>query len=267
MIDVLRNLTAPQQHELLGLLGAGDKPLPDDQDARARVVFDAIKKAFKGERQDAGVLIRQRLVEVSDDFRAVPDTDVCTDLELARAIFEFALKASEEIPDNEDLRAQYERFFRTRSQEESRELRESLARLTEVTGDQMPDGEAYEMRGSALVADELLSHLSDAVKRPPRKRRSQREPGAEAPRVAAALARSEATGLGPAKAGSSFAAPLSAVGGAVFMAGIGRFGHELGRVAGSDDRKTRQLRARRSRLVQNVVAFSTFVVAVCDAHR
>jgi hypothetical protein len=58
------------------------------------------------------------------------------------------------------------------------------------------------------------------------------------------------------------AVPLAALAGGLYMAG--RLKRDLVKTAAAEAEKTRANRARRSRLVQNVVALSVFVVAVAD---
>lgn len=271
MIAVIRALPAAEQRDLIALLDPARRldSVPDDDLFPTLLVV--LRRAFQApEDADLPLYLRRRLVEVvGDSFQFIDDTSTRTDIELATALVEFALVASAEIEESEDLRRQFETFFRTKRREERDKMIDQVARLAQLMRGAKPravEPDDDQLKGGAAVADALLSGLSAASTRPKRTPKAASARTDSAPRLAAVMSGSAAAGLSAAAVGSTMALPLSVVAGGVYMAGLGMRKRKLQRVSSAPDEKaTRERRARRSRLVQNVVTLSAFVVAYVES--
>lgn len=269
MIEFIRDLEPDQQRELIGLLdplcpvqGLGDTELQESLIGVLRGSLDV------PENGDLPEYLRRRLVEVSlGHFELFETADRLTDFELAEALADFALSAAAQLPTNADLRADFDTFTRTKSRREQERWRDDIKRANDLL-------EASRVGRSAKsksdqernrIATAVLADLSSIALRTQQPASSKRPPskaavasgmagGAAAGSAFAALTGATAT----AAMGSVVALPLGAIAGGLYMAGRGR--KSLERVA-TDDRLHRTRRARRSKLVQNVVVISVYLVA------
>lgn len=266
MLQLLRHLSPEDQRELIALLAPARRA---DLLSGAELfdeLLDVLRKTLQvPDDADLPMYLRRRLVDVSGWFGIDENTSIRTDLELARAISEFAFRGADEMQTSDELRAHFETFFRTKRKDERDAFLSSVARLQSVR-DAGEVAEVEQVKGGQAVADALLSGLSSASARPSRRARTRARASAQltsqSPKVAAALSGATAAGMTPAAAGMTLALPLSAVAGGLYMARLGLKQNKLQRI---DENATRGSRARNSKLVQNVVALSAFLVASADA--
>jgi len=251
-----------------------------DEELAAELI-DVLKReldARKGE--DLGQLIRRRLVEVTvGEFGLVETADLRSDLELATLLADFVL---EEAGDAEG-RAEFETFLRTKPRKERLDWLMASQRARALASDQAFDRaqarqkaeslQAGDTSGHEATATAILADLDELVKPKTGARKAAAEAAAAASAGGGALAAGGghlagttsgaalgATGLAGAGA---VAMPLAALAGGLYMAGKSR--RQLTESAMKDAVKTRANRARRSRIVQNVVALSVFAVASAAA--
>jgi hypothetical protein len=183
-------------------------------------------------------------------------------MELAHALVDFAFEAAARVAEDEERRAEFETFLRTKDRRErTRWLVESErfaslvrdgtfdeAAARRRAGELYEGGEAHRATARAILRDlRTVSEQSAATKK------SREASAAAATSISAAL-----TGAGMAALGPAAAVPLAAVAGSLFMAG--RRKRDLVKAAEEDVAKTRAQRARNSRLVQSVISLCAFLV-------
>ena len=195
-----------------------------------------------------------------DRFQLIDNTDTVTDLELARLLVDFGFDAVELLSEDEDVRLDFATFMRTKSRPDreawlaqSRRLPELMAEASGRTDASAELDRDPETQGN--ITEALLSDLSSLAVRTPT---NKRQPHARSARWAALAVGSAAS----AAFAPAVAVPLGVVAGGVYMAGRGT--RKVAPLA-QEHASSREKRARRSKLVQNVVVLSAFVVAAAPA--
>lgn len=253
MIEQLRELPPAQQRKLIRLLDpAYDLAGVDDaatKEAFRRTLRAALQVPDSGE---LGEVLRRRLAQLTVKQFGLASTeselDLVTDLELAEGIIGFLLAASYQLAETEELRDEFEKFARTKDPAErwdwlvqSRLFAAAIEQTTPALDEEQL---ASQPSGYKTTTKAMLDYLKVvAMKNTPE------------PEELAQLAAPAIIGKVPR---STRALALGAVAGGLYMAGLRQ--KERGLQQGPTD-ETRAQRARRSKLVQNVVMVCAFAVA------
>ena len=265
MIERINTLPSTRQRQLIRLLDR-EYELDNlaDEDLLDHLVVVLRRSLDVPDGEDLPQYLRRRLVDVArHHFQLVDDTDTVSDLELAQLLVDFALDAAARLQDDDAIRSDFETFMRTKSRTERDKWLTQSNRLAEVMAE--ASGKASETHGAGAPTDQenitsaLLSDLSTLSVRQPK---TTPTPRTANPRLAALAAGSALS----AAFAPAVAVPLGVVAGGVYMAGRGK--NTLARLDNtSDDKAARAKRARRSKLVQSVVALSAFIVTSTSGDR
>ncbi len=272
MIRLIRDLPSAEKREWLAIFKPEvlAAPLPDDElwPTLVGVLKEDVLKV-KPEADLPGAL-RRRLVEVAEEkLGIVESTDEMADMEIALAIVDFVLRVAQAASDDEELRAQLAVFFQTRP--------ESLDKTTKVLVGAREKLESAAEKGGGSFYERVVAGAEDASwdeftrdagKVSPRVRLLQRT-AATADGASALGAKSAISGAGSLIAGSVWMGAVPAVavvgiGGLLALqkkrnrdvaATLGEQSPVAGATAAeaSDAEKTRLVRSRNSKMVQNVV--------------
>jgi hypothetical protein len=295
VISRIRELPAWQQRQLIKLLHAVmqspvDLDEVDDEQLQPLLVATLRRALEVPDKDDADLpeYLRRRLVDlVRRQFELIADADMLTDMELARVLVDFTLESAEQLRQwgrDDDRRKDFETFLRTKSRDERLAWLKASQRFSALIQDE-PFEPVTTKKRTILLLDEnmaaqeitkmLLADLdrgrwarwkstetdasSTVSERGSRSAEDVKDADDAASAAAAGAAARVAAGVaaGSALVGPALGLPLGAVAGGLFMAGLRR--REL--VRASDTENIRKLRARRSKLVQSVVALSAFMVA------
>ena len=253
MIRTLRGLDVNEKRQLIKLLAPGldlDGVHGEDLDASLKFVLRWVLEVPPA--ADLPEVLRRRLVEVAvTPFELAEEVDLVADDELAEAIIGFLFIAAYRMANDDALRAEFVTFLRTKDRpQRTRWLLQSLRfeELFEGASNSLVASRGRERAEQAPAtheetAREMLAGLSLV---------SGSNPGTPAAELAS-------PGLLAGAPGAVLAPGLSAVAGGLYMAG--RRSHDLIRRPDEDDSKqARAKRARRSKLVQNVVTICAFFV-------
>lgn len=246
MVADILELEREDHVQLIQLLEpSADLARVTDEDLKADLVVTLRRTLEVPENSDLPEVLRRRLIEVAvKDFAVADNLDTASDIEVAERIIRFLLDAAFQLANDDERRKDFEKFLRTKSAgERSNWLKQSSNFAAEFTGDILIRREARER---ALIAQ-----------------------GGTEPHIRTATMLLDQLGVeDPNKRWVKFAsdvAPgsLGALAGGLFMAG--RRTKDLMRDPeeedGKEHEKARARRARRSKLVQNVVMICAFVVA------
>lgn len=253
MIRTLRGLDVKDKRQLIKLLAPGfdlDEVHVEDLNAVLKFVLRGALEVPPA--NDLPEVLRRRLVELAiARFELAKKVDLIADDELADEIIAFLLTAAHRMANDDALRAEFVTFLRTKDRpQRTRWLRQSL-RLEELlegaSNSPVNSGHREQLEQAPATHEEtaraMLAGLS-LVRR--------RNPGTPAAELASPY-------LLAGVPGAVLAPGLSAVAGGLYMAG--RRSHDLTRRPNEDDSKqARAKRARRSKLVQNVVTICAFSV-------
>lgn len=264
MIAAIKSLDRDQQRQLIRLL----EPRVDLTDVADDAVLDELVQVLRETLQvppkdDLPEYLRRRLIDVAKrHFQLDENFDIVTDMELARDLVDFAFEAAAQLARDDERRAEFETFLRTKDRRERTRWLVESQRFASLVRDGTFDetaarrrarelyegGEAHRETARAILRDlRAVGGQSTATKR------RAGASAAEATSVSAALAGAGMAALAPAAA-----VPLAAVAGGVFMSG--RRKRDLVKAAEEDVPKTRAQRARNSRLVQSVVSLCAFLI-------
>lgn len=253
MIRTLRGLDVKEKRQLIKLLAPGldlDEAHEEHVTAMLKVALRTVLEVPPGD--DLPEVMRRRLVEVAvTRFELARKVDLVADDELAKEIIGFLLIAAHRMANDDALRAEFVTFLRTKDRpQRTRWLHQSL-RFEEILGgvsdarvvSRLPDEVELVPTPHDITAITMLAALSLV---------REINPGAPTHELAS-------PDLLAGVPGAVLAPGLSAVAGGLYMAG--RRSHDLTRPPDEDDSKqARAKRARRSKLVQNVVTICAFVV-------
>jgi hypothetical protein len=253
LIRQLRELPAEQQRKLIGLLDPECDLARVDDGATGEALRRTLRAALQvPDSGELGEVLRRRLVQLTVKQFGLASTeselDLHTDLELAGRIIGFLLVASYRLATTKELRNEFEKFAKTKDPAERRAwlvqsqlFALAIERRTPVPAELRLGSQPS---GYKATTKAMLDHLKVvAMNNYPE------------PEKLAELASPAIIGKVPR---SARALTLAAVAGGVYMAGLRQKEHVLQR--GPTD-ETRAQRARRSKLVQNVVMVCAFAVA------
>lgn len=264
MIAAIKSLDRDQQRQLIRLL----EPRVDLTDIPDDALLDELVQVLRETLQvppkdDLPEYLRRRLIDVAKrHFQLDENFDTVTDMELARALVDFAFEAAAQLDEDDERRAEFEIFLRTKDRRERTRWLVESQRFASLVRDGTFDetaarrralelyegGEAHRETARAILRDlRVVDEPSTAT------RRRAGISAAGRTSISAALAGAGMAALAPAAA-----VPLAAVTGSVFMSG--RRKRDLVRGAEEDVPKARAQRARSSRLVQGVVSLCTFLI-------
>lgn len=252
MIRTLRGFDVKEKRQLIKLLAPGLELDEAHEEHVTAMLKVALRSALEvPPADDLPEVMRRRLVEVAvTRFELASKVDLIDDDELAKEIIGFLLIAAHRMASDDALRAEFVTFLRTKDRpQRTRWLRQSL-RFEEI------------LRGASSPVD---PHAAEGVEQAP----ATHEQTATEMLAALSLVRRSNPDTPTHELASPYllagvpgvvlAPGLSAVAGGLYMAG--RRSHDLTRRPDEDDSKqARARRARRSKLVQNVVTICAFVV-------
>jgi len=247
MIAAIKTLSPVQQRRLITLLEPRVDLLGIADEAALAELVPILRATLQVPRKDdLPEYMRRRLVDVARrHFELGENFDTTTDLRLAKLIVDFAFRAVAQLTDDDERRADFETFLRTKDRRErTRWLMESEHFATTMRNESL-DFEAARER-----AHELYEGAN-----------AHRETAAAILRHLGATDRSSVPGwreiVMPAATQAS-AGAIAALTGSLYMAG--RRKQELVKAPTADDAKGRAQRARNSKLVQGVVCLSAFLL-------
>lgn len=251
MIRTLRNLDDSEKRQLIKVLSPSEDLVDLDADEMYLMLKHELRSAVEVPvRDDLPEVMRRRLVEVAvTRFEATRAVDMTDDDELAGEIVGFLLAAAHRMLTDDVLFAEFVTFLRTKEHQLRTRWLSLSTQLAEV------------LEGRPIS----LNVLRERLEQPP----LTHEETARAVLTSLSLVRKNNPDLPQADLasprvlagvpGGVLAPILSAVAGGLYMAG--RSGRDLARHPDEGDpQQARAKRARRSKLVQNVVTICVFVV-------
>jgi hypothetical protein len=277
MIKALRELDTPRQRQLIRLLEPrAELEDIDDADVLSELLRTLRRVLEVPEKDDLPEYLRRRLVEVTRrQFRLLGghESDAFSDMELAQLLVDFVLDAAATLAEDDERRLEFETFLRTKDRTDRTRWLVHSDRLAALTADRAFDRAAAERRAEELLQEQsahqktakaIVADLAAVTRTKSKRRRAQREVQGVA--VGSALSQVvAATAVGGVAVAPAVAIPLAAVAGGLYMSGRGQ--RELIKVAEEEAPRAKANRARRSRLVQSVVALSAFMVANAVSER
>jgi hypothetical protein len=270
MIEALRQLDAARQRQLIRLL----EPRAELDDVGDAELWGELLRTLRHvlevpDKDDLPEYMRRRLVDVTRrQFRLLDghESDALSDIELAQLLVDFVLDAAATLAEDDERRLEFETFLRTKDRTDRTRWLVQSDRFAALMADRAFDRVAAQRRADELLQEERAHQktakaiVADLAAATQTKRKRRRTEGAAAG-AAAGSALSHfvaATAVGGVAVAPAVAVPLAAVAGGLYMSGRGQ--RELVKVAEEEAPRAKANRARRSRLVQSVVALSAFMV-------